>query len=188
MRMGKVAVLLTLFVGLASLVTMAGKPGGGVSTATAKFLDKLGDKIRSDGGEYVNGQDDVTVLVRNSGDALLELDHSLLRVVTLEFSQPLNGDFPPFGDQINVNDIYIAINDLFNKRAAAGEVYAQFEYGGSKYVLDYDEPLPFTGDEQSRTVKAEGDNAVAKLNAIQGRRAFTVGKYNMPFELTITKQ
>jgi len=174
------------------------------------------DRIRSDGAPYEDGPCTAS-WTEPSGFYFLRTIKSGCpddRFITLDFTTPVQISSPgcravldPEANESlaicgpnDVTDVRIIANTLFKDTALASGTAVSLHFsqkiggdftGPAPFELSFEEPVPVDGDSTFRVLEA-GANAVAELyqNVQQGKRTIKVslGRYNMPFQLTVTKQ
>jgi hypothetical protein len=99
----------------------------------------------------------------------------------------------------DVTDVRIIANTLFKDGALTTTVSLHFSQknggdftGPAPFELSFEAPVPITGGDSTFRVLEAGANAVAELyqNVQQGKRntKVSLGRYKMPFQLTVTKE
>jgi hypothetical protein len=178
--------------------------------AVSDFRDDLPDRIQSDGAPYTDGTCTASWTEPSGFYFLRTIKSGCLngRFIKLDFTQTSPGLCPVFdpeaGKNLNicgpndVTDVRIIANTLFKDGVLTTTVSLHFSQkdggdftGPAPFELSFEEPVPVDGDSTFRVLEA-GANAVAELyqNVQQGKRTIKVslGRYNMPFQLTVTKQ
>ena len=179
--------------------------------ARSDFHDDPSDRIRSDGAFYEDGPCTASRTEPRGSYFLRTIRSGCLdaRFITLDFTQTSPGFCPVFdpeaGESLNicgpndVTDVRIIANTLFKDGALTTAVSLHFSQkdggdftGPAPFELSFEEPVPITDGDSTFRVLEAGASAVAELyqNVQQGKRTIKVslGRYNMPFQLTVTKQ
>lgn len=198
----------------AALVALSGELWGqnkntNRTPADAWFADSPTDKIKSDdSGSYFNGPSCVTTWVDSGGFFFLRTVTPnctpYTRKIVLDFSDPVS---PPascveyqFGIPLHtcgsntVPDVRIIAQSLFKNTALANgttvtlpfNLQPSFSGSGGSFELDFELPVPVSGDSTFRVLQA-GGNAVAELYQYVNAKKTSVGRYRMPFQLSVTK-
>jgi len=204
-----VLLALTLLSGIVFVASAAKR-----TPAVSEFRDYSSDRIRSDGAPYTDGTCTAS-WTEPSGFYFLRTIKSGCpngRFIKLDFggqveisppgcrsvSDPEAGKSLNICGPNNVHDVRIIANTLFKYGALTTTVSLHFIQkdggdftGPAPFELSFEEPVPVDGDSTFRVLEA-GADAVAELyqNVQQGKRTTKVslGRYNMPFQLTVTKR
>jgi hypothetical protein len=195
-------------------VASAGKRTGAESVFRDE--DTPPDRIRSDGAPYEDGPCTAS-WTEPSGFYFLRTIKSGCpddRFITLDFTDPVEISSPGVCREVldpeanesldicapnDVTDVRIIANTLFKGGALTTTVSLHFSQkdggdftGPAPFELSFEGPVPITGGDSNFRVLEAGADAVAELyqNVQQGKRTIKVslGRYNMPFQLTVTKQ
>ncbi len=182
------------------------------------FRDDPSDRIRSDGeGPYEDGPCTASRTESRGSYFLRTIRFGCPddRFITLDFSTPVSNAPPEcevFDPEANeslnicgpngVTDVRIIANTLFKDTALSTGTTVSLHFsqknggdftGPAPFELSFEDPLEVTGSSTFRVLTAtSGVNATAELyqNKPQGKRTVKVslGRYEMPFELTVTKE
>jgi hypothetical protein len=155
------------------------------------YLDSA--NVTVTGISYVSGNSYFFRTVSSSGTTATNI-----RSVNMDFSQVVSGGVPAglsSGASI-VGDVRVLASSLFSafaRGATSGTTTVSMPFslspdftGTSDFQLDFDAAVTVTGDSTTRTMTA-GPNATATLSDLRGKRAVVVGKFKMPFSLTVSK-
>lgn len=178
--------------------------GGNKVPASASMRDAAGDKIASDGlGPYDDQQNCVSSYVQGTMYFLrTDMQPSTgcppQRTITLDFSDSVTPPadcsvFDPnsglFLDACGSNvivDVRLIASSLFKTKAPGTSVKLPFslkqDFRNTAFYLEFELAVPFTGSGDLRVLEA-GPDAVAEL--YQGD--VSIGRYRMPFQLTVVK-
>jgi hypothetical protein len=177
--------------------------------ASATLRDNTTDAIRSDAisPTYDQGQDCALSFVQNGQYFLRTVNPFCtpdVRAIILDFSNkvtpPSNCDVsdPNSGGTLNacgsnlVLDVRLIAQSLFKASPGSTTVSLPFSLkpdftGSAAFELDFELAVPFTGPGNLRLLTA-GSNAVAQLYQIGAHgHKISIGRYNMPFQLTVTE-
>lgn len=179
--------------------------------ASATLRDNTTDGIRSDtiSPTYDQGQDCMLSFVENGQYFLRTVSPfpctpTSARALTLDFSNMVtipNSCFildPNSGLKLNVcgsnllPDVRLIAQSLFKTPPGSTTVSLPFSLqpdftGSAAFELDFELAVPFTGSGNQRTLTA-GSNAVAQLYQIGAHgHKISIGRYKMPFQLTVTE-
>ena len=181
--------------------------------ASATLRDNTTDAIRSDGFSpttYDQGLDCVLSFVQNGQYFLrtvnpfcpLDLD---VRALILDFSNPVtipNNCFPldpNSGLKLNacgsniLPDVRLIAQSLFKASPGSTTVSLPFSLypdftGSAAFELDFELAVPFTAGSGNQRILTAGSNAVAQLYQIGAHgHKISIGRYYMPFQLTVTE-
>jgi len=204
-----VLLALTLLSGIVFVASAAKR-----TLAVSDFRDDLSDRIRSDGAPYTDGTCTASWTEPSGFYFLRTIKSGCLngRFIKLDFMTPVGISSPgcrvvldPEANESldicapnDVTDVRIIANTLFKDGALTTTVSLHFSQkdggdftGPAPFELSFEEPVPVDGDSTFRVLEA-GADAVAELyqNVQQGKRTTKVslGRYNMPFQLTVTKR
>jgi hypothetical protein len=193
---------------VAALLLAAGSVAAGQTQipASATLRDESsGDEIVSDGAAYDQSVDCVVSRVQNGQYFLRTVSPSCTqstpRTITLDFSNAVTAPSncsvvdPNSGKILNacgsnpLPDVRIIAQALFKTSASSTTVLLPFslkpDFSGTAFELDFEQAVPFTGSGILRVLTA-GSDAVAELYQIgkHGSKV-SIGRYKMPFQLTV---
>jgi hypothetical protein len=180
--------------------------------AEASLRDDPGDRVRSVGGPvYTPGVECViswvdggngTFFLRTTGGACFGSSGEY-HAVELDFGDPvtpISGSCEvddPFGQAGTLSrcgtntipDLRILASDLFRTGASSTSVVLPFnlspDFRNTAFQLEFEDPLAITdGDAQFRELTA-APGAVAELYAVRRGKKTSLGRFRMPFQLTV---
>jgi hypothetical protein len=170
------------------------------------------DRIQSDGfGLYIDQNQCVDAYVIGGGSWLLDTARTgcpQQRSVQLDFSDAISRTPDGSGsDTCHVNDAFgqagelnicgsnaVDLNHLtadrfFGNNANSTKVAIRFNLvadGNQAFSLEFEQPLQVSGDSNTRIMTA-GANSVAELYKATRRSKVSLGRFYMPFRLTVTR-
>lgn len=185
--------------------------------AVSDFRDDPSDRIRSDGASYEDDPCTASWTEPSGFYFLRTIKSGCIdnRFITLDFTTPVEISSPgcrkvldPEANESldicapnDVTDVRIIADTLFKDTALTPATTVSLHFsqkhggdftGPAPFELSFEEPVPITdGDSTFRVLEADA-NAVAELyqNVQQGKKTTKVslGRYFMPFRLSVTKQ
>ena len=184
--------------------------GGNQTSATTFIWDQSGDKIRSDGrssGYYYNGVDCVQSWVDGSGNYFFRsttvgCPAATPRSIVLDFSgwvvtRPSNCTvFDALGKALldicganTVPDVRLTASKMFSSNALLRGVPVKLliNISTGAFELDFEQNAYVAGGLTSRTLSVGAANDIAELYQINGKKKVSLGRFHMPFAMTMTQ-
>ena len=202
------AAIVAVLLFAAGAVAAAGHPQ--IPASATLGAESSGDGIVSDGTAYDQSVDCVVSLVQNGQYFLRTVSPNCTttptppRAITLDFSNPVTARTncsvfdPNSNTSLNVcgstslPDVRIIAGSLFKTSASSTSVILPFslfpDFSGTAFELDFELAVPFTAPSSTERVLTPGPGAVAQLYQIGAHgHKVSIGRYYMPFQLTVTE-